>query len=436
MVDKLAINGGEKTINESLPIWPQFDMKVVKDIERMLDEGKVNYWTGDATIIKGIKEDGDFGSVGMEFEKRYAKYHGAKYCISTSNGTTALHTALAAFDIGPGDEVIVPSYTFIASSFSICQAGAIPVFADVEKHSHCIDPEDIKRKITDRTKAILPVHLYGNVADMDAIMAIAKEHDLYVIEDCAQAHGATYKGKMVGTFGNAGCFSFCQSKTFTTGGEGGAVITDDEDAIWNMRSFRDHGYDVRERIRLLELEAKLPYIHNTVGFNYRLTELQSAIGIRELERLANWNLPRRRKNGQILIDMLKDIPEVTYLPIHDEENLNGFFVFPIVLDIDNLNCDIREFIDALDAEGAPAGPVFWPQSYKESAYVNKNGFGKLNYPFGDPNNTDIDYTKVFCENAAWLEDRTFITNLHPTLEEEHMELIGRAIIKVVEGYRK
>lgn len=436
MIDKLAINGGEKTINESLPIWPQFDMSVVKDIERMLDEGKVNYWTGDASIIKGEKKDGDFGSIGMEFEKQFAEYNGSKYCISTSNGTSALHTALAAFDIGPGDEVIVPSYTFIASSFSICQAGAIPVFADVDRETHCIDPEDIKRKITDKTKAILPVHLYGNMCDMDAIMAIAKEHDLYVIEDCAQAHGATYKGKMAGTFGNAGCFSFCQSKTFTTGGEGGAVITDDEDAIWNMRSFRDHGYDVRERIRLLELEAKLPYIHNTVGFNYRLTELQSAIGIRELARLGNWNLPRRRKNGEILIDMLKDVPEVVSLPVHDEENLNGFFVFPIVIDIDKLDCDIRELIEGVGAEGAPVGPVFWPQSYKESAYVNKNGFGELDYPFGDPNNSDIDYTEVFCENAAWLEDRTFITNVHPTLEEEHMELIGKAIIKVIDAYRK
>ena len=168
--------------------------------------------------------------------------------------------ALAGLGIKPGDEGIVPSYTFIATSFSGCQAGAVPVFADVEKSGHTISAQDIEAKVSDRTAAIICVHLYGEVCDMDPIMDVAKRHNLKVVEDCAQAHGATYKGRKVGTIGHAGAFSFCQSKTFTTGGEGGCVVTDDEGAAWTFRSFRDHGYDVEKRLALLEMEAALPYI--------------------------------------------------------------------------------------------------------------------------------------------------------------------------------
>ena len=142
----------------------------------------------------------------------------------------------------------------------------------------------------------LLVHLYGIPCDMDEIMAIAEKHHLYVVEDCAQAHGSEYRGKKVGSIGHAGCFSFCQSKHFTTGGEGGAVVTNDEDLAWAARSFRDHGYDVKERLRLLELEKKLFYIHQRVGYNYRLTEIQSIIGLCELERFDEWNKKRRGKN--------------------------------------------------------------------------------------------------------------------------------------------
>ena len=203
--EKLAIDGGEPTIKEPLPHWPWFTEEIIQAAMEPLRSGKVNYWTG---------------KVGMEFERGFAKWNGVKYCIPTTNGTSALHTAVAPLGIGPGDEVIVPSYTFIATSFCVAQAGAIPIFADVRRHDHCIDPADIEAKITGRTKAIIPVHLYGNVAEMDDLMGIAKRHGLFVIEDCAEAHGATYKGRKVGTIGHVGCFSFCQNKTFTTGGEG------------------------------------------------------------------------------------------------------------------------------------------------------------------------------------------------------------------------
>lgn len=248
--------------------------------------GEVNYWTG---------------SKGKEFEEKFAKWNGSKYGISTTNGTSALHVALAGLEIGPGDEVIVPSYTFIASSFCILQAGAIPVFADVDKKTHCISPTDIEKKITKRTKAIICVHLYGNVCDIDEILAIAKKYKLYVVEDYAQAHGATYKGKKVGTIGDVGAFSFCQSKSFTTGGEGGMVTTDDEKVMWRCKSFRDHGYDVEKRMSLMELEGKLPYIHKMVGYNYRMTEIQSAIGLKELENLIHGTYLTGKGMAQFLL---------------------------------------------------------------------------------------------------------------------------------------
>src|ERR1035437_8056834 len=300
MSNQLAINGGPKAVSNKLQGWPQFDEHAIKAVEAVLRSGKGNYWTG---------------KQGMEFEKQFAEWQGSRYAISVATGTASFHVGLTALRIGPGDEVIVPSYTFIASSFSVVQAGAIPRFADVNIEDHCISVESAEKLVTKRTKAIMPVHLYGNVCDMDKINAFAKRHKLFVIEDNAEAFGGAYKGKKTGTLSQiAGC-SFCQNKTFTTGGEGGMVTTDDEDLAWKARSFRDHGYDVKERLHLLEMEQKLPYIHDMVGWNYRMTEMQSAIGLTELERMETWNMPARRRNAHIIMDALRQRPEVKYLPV-------------------------------------------------------------------------------------------------------------------------
>lgn len=422
--EKLAVEGGAPFIGEELPSWPWFTDEIIEAAMQPLKTGKVNYWTG---------------SCGMEFEKAFAAWNGSKFAISTTNGTSALHVALAGLNIGPGDEVITSPYTFIASSFSIVQAGAIPVFADVCRETHCIDPADIEKKITGKTRAIIPVHLYGNVSEMDEIMRIAGEHDLYVIEDAAEAHGATYNGKKVGTIGHAGAFSFCQNKTFTTGGEGGMVVTDREDTAWNCRSFRDHGYDVEKRMSLLDLEGALPYIHTRIGYNYRMTEMQSAIGLKEMERLDSWNLPRRRKNGELLISELTGCEQILTLPVHDEKIQNGFYVFPIVLNLDTLTCDKKTFLDAVTAEGVPAWREFWPQSYREKAYQEHNGFGRFKFPFRSAEYTSpesVRYDAVFCENAAWLEERTFIIHCFPTLEEKHVRAIAGAVKKVAKHYAK
>ncbi len=424
MMEQLAIHGGPKAVPGPLPKWPSFDEKTIAAVGDVLRSGRVNYWTGE---------------LGMKFEEKFAEWNGTKFAISTTNGTSALHTALAGLGIGPGDEVIVPSYTFIASSFAILQAGAIPRFADVNKNDHCISVKSAEKLINRRTKAIMVVHLYGNVADMDPILKLAKKHKLFVIEDNAEAYGGEYKGKKTGSIGDVGCCSFCQNKTFTTGGEGGMITTDNEDLAWRCRSFRDHGYDVKERLRLLEMEQKLPYIHTMLGWNYRMTEMQSAIGLCELERIDTWNLPRRRRNAGILMDLLADIPQILYLPIDTPERRNGWYVFPITLDMKQMKCDMPTFLAALEAEGAPCWKVFWPQCHTEQAYREHNGFGFSKFPFRSKEYTtkaSVDYSKVKVPNATWHQTRTFITFLFPTYEEEHMVGIATAIKKVIAAYAK
>ena len=423
-MEKLAIDGGTPAVKDKLPGWPQFSEKAIKAVEEVLRSGKVNYWTGPK---------------GMEFEKRYAEWQGSQYGISVATGTAALHVAISALGIGPGDEIIVPSYTFIATSFSVVQAGAIPRFADVNIDDHCISVESAEKLVTERTKAIIPVHLYGNVCDMDEIMDFAERYDLYVIEDNAEAFGGGYKGRKTGTIGHMAACSFCQNKTFTTGGEGGMVTTDDEELAWQARSFRDHGYDVKERLNLLELEQKLPYVHNVVGWNYRMTEMQSAIGLTELDRMDTWNMPTRRRNARIVMDAIEDLPQVKYMPIDTEERQNGWYVCAFSLDIENMTCDIDQFVAAAGAEGTPCWRVFWPQCHTEKAFQEHNAFGRSGFPFSSKEYTDsasVDYSDVEVPNAVWHQNHTFTCFAYPTFTEEHCEQIGNALVKVIEAYSR
>ena len=422
MSKALAINGGSKAVTNQMQGWPCLDENSIKAVEEVLRSGKVNYWTGPK---------------GMEFEKKFAEWQGSKFAINVSSGTAALHVALTALGIGPGDEVIVPSYTFIASSFSVIQAGAIPRFADVNIDDHCISIESSEKLVNKRTRAIMPVHLYGNVCDMDDINAFAKKHKLFVLEDNAEAFGGYYKGKKTGTLGDIAACSFCQNKTFTTGGEGGMITTDNEELAWIARSFRDHGYDVKQRLSLLELEQKLPYVHNMVGWNYRMTEMQSAIGLAELERMDNWNMPSRHRNAHIIIDRIKDLPQVLHVPVDTEERRNGWFVLALSLDIDNMKCNIKEFVDAVVAEGAPVWKVFWPQCHTEQAFQEHRAFGKSGFPFTSGEFSDeksVDYSNVEVPNAVWHESHTFTCFAFPTFTPEDCEQIGDALRKVILAY--
>lgn len=390
------------------PMWPQFAPETLHDVLEPLKNGKVSYWTG---------------TKGMEFEKAWAEWVGAKMAISCTNGTAALHIAIASLGIGPGDEVIVPSYSFIASSFAIVQAGAIPVFADVTE-DHTIDPKAVEALITKRTKGIVVVHLYGVVADMGPILETAKKHSLKIIEDCAQCFGGEYKGIKAGVIGDVGCFSFCQSKHFTTGGEGGMVVTNDEDLGWECRSFRDHGYDVRARMNMLALEEKLPYIHNRVGFNYRMTEMQSVIGLNELKRLDSWNLARRFRYAKMYDEAFAGLKGIKKLPVNTRERKNAYWWYPILLDLDALDIDASQFIKELAAEKIPCYGIQWPEAYEERAYKEHNGFGTAKFPFESAEYADassVDYAHVSCPVAKGLRARTFSLFLHPSWEPVHIE---------------
>lgn len=215
------------------------------------------------------------GKYVTEFEDKFSDYCGVHYGVATSNGTTALHLALVTLGIGKGDEVIVPDITFAATINAVLYTGATPVIVDIEEDGWCIDPDEIEKAITEKTKAIIPVHIYGQPCDMKRIMDIAKKNNLYVVEDCAEAHGAMFAGKKVGSFGDIGCFSFFGNKVITTG-EGGMCITNNQELDKKMRIYRDHG-----------MSKERKYYHEVIGYNYRMTNLQAAIGVAQLENIEN-----------------------------------------------------------------------------------------------------------------------------------------------------
>ena len=422
-----AMNGSG-IVDLGFPMWPQFNPKTFDQVTETLKSGKVSYWTG---------------KKGMEFEEKWAKWCGADYAISCTNGTAALHIAIAALNIGPGDEVIVPSYSFIASSFSIVQAGAIPVFCDVTD-DHTIDPDLIEGLITPRTKGIVVVHLYGVMCDMKKIMAIAKKHNLKVIEDCAQCFGGVYTDEngvehKSGTIGDVGCFSFCQSKHFTTGGEGGMVVTNDEDTAWEARSFRDHGYNVRLRMNLLAMEEALPYVHTRVGFNYRMTEMQSVIGINELERFDDWNLARRKKYAKMYDEAFAGVSGIAKLPVNTKERQCAYWWYPIKLDLDKLDVDAAEVCNLLKENNIPCSGILWPEAYQEEAYTEHVGFGTAKFPFESKEYTDpkqVDYKNVLCPKAKSLRAVTVSLFLHPTWEPEHIQRCIDVFKKILAEHQK
>ena len=271
-------------LNTKFKPWPAFSQTEIEGVQKVLKSGRVNYWTGEET---------------KSFEREFAKWCGVNHAVALANGTVALELALKALGIGPGDEVIVTPRTFIASISCVAMVGATPVFADVDLASGNLSAETIKGKITSRTKAVICVHLAGWPCDMDPIMELAKERRIYVIEDCAQAHGAIYKGKRVGSIGDIGAWSFCQDKIMTTGGEGGMVTTNDE-RIWNwMWSFKDHGksYDA---VHHRQHPPGFRWLHESFGTNWRMMEIQAVIGRSQLGCIDDWTRTRNKYASQII----------------------------------------------------------------------------------------------------------------------------------------
>tara|TARA_Y100000588_G_scaffold390348_1_gene495538 strand:- start:185 stop:1321 length:1137 start_codon:yes stop_codon:yes gene_type:complete len=266
-----------------------------------------------------------------EFEGAFADYVGAEHGVAVATGTAALHISLAAYGIGPGDEVIVPPLTFFSTVTSVLHQNAIPIFADIQDDNYCLDPSDVARCITDRTKAIIPVHLYGHPAEMDKLMMVAEEYGLLVIEDCAQAHGAKYHGSRVGSIGQAGCFSFYATKNMTTG-EGGIIVTDDEDIANRCRLIRSHGMSDRDT-------------HAILGFNYRMTDMAGAMGIVQLDRLDELNA-LRVKNSEYLLNGLNDISWLRVPSIPDYVE-HVYFWCPVQIREDVLGMDTKDFVSLL-----------------------------------------------------------------------------------------
>lgn len=278
-------------LNTAFSPWPSFTEEEADAVRNVILSNKVNYWTGQEC---------------REFEKEFAAWAGTEYAIALANGTVALDVALQALGIGAGDEVVVTPRTFLASVSSIVNVGAVPVFAEVDRDSQNITAETIRAVLTPRTRAVICVHLAGWPCDMDPIMALAAEHDLKVIEDCAQAHGAQYKGRPLGSIGHVGAWSFCQDKIMTTGGEGGMVTTGDR-ALWSkMWSLKDHGKSW-EAVYERQHAPGFRWLHESFGTNWRMLEVQAVIGRIQLRRMAGWHASRL-SNAQQIWDCARQLP--------------------------------------------------------------------------------------------------------------------------------
>lgn len=301
-------------------------------------------------VIEAVK-DGWISSKGKfieEFEKKFAEYCGVKYGIATSNGTAALHLALTTLGIKKGDEVIVPDLTFVATANTVIYCNAKPVFVDSDPEYWCIDPKKIEEKITKRTKAIIPVHLYGHPCDMDAILDIAEDHNLYIVEDAAEAHGAEYKGKKVGSFGVISCFSFYGNKIITTG-EGGICLTNNRKLAEKMRTLRDHGMDSQRR-----------YWYDVIGFNYRMTNLQAAVGVAQLERLDEF-IGEKREIARWYKKELKELEEKELIKLHPEMYWAKcvYWMYCILIK-DKFGIHRDNLIDRLEKKRIETRPFFYP----------------------------------------------------------------------------
>ena len=324
-----------------------------------------------------------------EFEKKFAEYSEAKYGIATSSGTTALHTALVAAGVERGDEVITTPFTFAATSNSILYSDATPVHADIDPKTFNLNPEKIEEKITDKTKAIVPVHLYGQPADMDPILEIAEKHDLKVIEDAAQAHGSTYKGKKIGSIGDLGCFSFYPTKNMTTG-EGGMVTTNDDDLAEKSAMIRAHGESKR-------------YEQSLLGYNYRMTDIAASIGIVQLKSIDKFN-EKRNENAKYLSEGLSDVEGIT-TPCVDSNVTHVFHQYTI-----RVSKDRDEFKQFLTDNEIGTGVHYPIVLYKQPYYQNLGITGN-------------------CPEAELAANQVISLPVHPSLTTEELDTIIETVKK-------
>ena len=373
--------------------WPSYSQDEADTVQSVLLSNKVNYWTGQEC---------------RQFEKEFAEFAGCNHAIALANGTVALDLALKAMNIGDGDEVVVTSRTFLASVSSIVNAGAIPVFADVEADTQNISFETISAVLTKGTKAIVCVHLAGWPCDMGPIMELARENDLYVIEDCAQAHGALYKVRPVGSIGHIGCWSFCQDKIMTTGGEGGMVTTNDKELWSKMWSFKDHGKSW-EAVYEQEHPPGFRWLHESFGTNWRMTEMQAAIGRIQIKKMPQWHKQRLDNANQIWIAALScsalRVPEI---PDHIDHAAYKCYVF-----VDGTEADRDAIMAKINERGVPCFSGSCSEVYLEKAFDNTNYRPKERLPV-----------------AKRLGETSLMFLCHPTLTQEEIDLTCQVIKEV------
>lgn len=394
----LAVDGGPREFSADWPSWPSFEERQIAAATAVLESGRVNYWTGQE---------------GRQFEREFAAYVGASKAVAVSNGTVALEVALHALGIGKGDEVIVPCRTFLATASSVALCGARPVFADVDAESQNITAETIRPCISPSTRAVIVVHLAGRPCEMTPIRQLADRHGLKIIEDCAQAHGAHYRGQQVGALGDIAAFSFCQDKIMTTAGEGGMVVTSD-DTLWRRAwSYKDHGksYDAvyhRPNTGLFR------WLHETLGTNGRLSELQSAVGRVALSQLETW-VAARRANARLLDEMLSDAPgiHIATVPGHLRHSYYKYYFF---LRPQSLapGWTRDRFLLALQAEGIPCGSGSCSEIYLEKAFTELGLAPARRLPV-----------------AQQLGETSVMLQVHHTLSQDHMRATARAVRKVL-----
>lgn len=394
-MSKLALLGGDKVRKEPLAPKPMISEEEKTGILQVLDSG----------LLSGfIARHGEMflgGPKVRELEKLFTEYFGVEYAIAVNSATAGLHAAVAAADIGPGDEVIVPPYTMSATVSAVLMSNAIPVFADIKSDTFCIDPDDIRRKITPRTKAIITVHLFGQAADMDEIMNIADENELIVIEDAAQAPGAKYKDRYVGTIGDMGIFSLNQHKTITTG-EGGVVITNNSSFAEKARLVRNHG-------EIIVSDKEFENIENTLGWNYRMTELEAAVGIAQFKRLDYLN-NYRIELADYFIERLKEIglPGIS-VPVIKSWNKHVFFVVPITYKEEEVGVGRDMFVKALLAEGIPFGAGYVKPIYQEPLFQRLICYGDRGCPFSCPfYGAAVDYSKGLCPVTERMHEKELL----------------------------
>ena len=385
-------------LNTNLEPWPSFTQEEVDAVSKVILSNKVNYWTGQEC---------------REFEREFAEFTQTRYAVALSNGTVALDVALKALEIGNGDDVIVTSRTFLASASSIVTAGANPIFADVELDSQNISRHTIEAVLTPNTKAIICVHLAGLMCDMDPIMDLAQEKGLYVIEDCAQAHGAMYKGRSAGSIGHIGAWSFCQDKIMTTGGEGGMVTTNDEELWSKMWSYKDHGKDF-DSVYNKQHPPGFRWVHDSFGTNWRMMEIQAVIGRIQLKRMREWK-QKRNKNMDRILSTFEGTPYFTvFKPSSDY--VHAAYKCYVQVNVDKLpaNWSRDRIMQVINEQGIPCYSGSCSEIYLEKAFDNTPWRPKVRLP-----------------NAKKLGENSLMFLVHPTLSDESLEKTCSAIKYVI-----